>query len=546
MIRVFIVFIAFAVAVAGCTSGTPETATTGSSRRAGSPATRSAIRGADLPISCGPATQKQFDRALFLLHNMMYSQARGELESAARANGTCAMLYWGIAMTWFWPLWSGQPTVEALTAGAAAVEQAKRLDASERERAYVAAVAGYYKDWQATKTATRLKNWEASQRELAARYPEDVEAQSFWALSLLATADRYDKTYAQQLRAARLIEKLLARRPEHPGLLHNLVHAYDNPAHSHQAVAVADHYKDVAPRAPHALHMPSHIYVRLGRWTDVIASNIKSAAAAREQPAPGGVVSRDFLHASDYLVYAYLQRGDDAKASEVLAKLDPAVAFEQDSGPGAYALAAAPARFAIERFDWKSAANLPIRRIEYTWDKFPWAEAVVYSTRALGAARLGDVKSATRQLAELDRLKPLVESSWWQGRIQIEKDVVASWVAHEKGDDARALEMMKAAASKEIQAGKESTEPGHVIHAAEQLGFLMLELKRPEEALAAFEAALADSPKRFNSLLGAGQAAEAARKPEAATKYYAELVQMSVASERPGYKQAKAAVGGHK
>ena len=534
-----------AVAVAGCSSGTPAAVTTGSGGLARPAPARPAIRSADLPISCGPDTQKRFDRGLFLLHNMMYSQARGELEAAARVDGKCAMLYWGIAMTWFWPLWSGQPTREALTAGAAAVEKAKTLDASEREAAYVAAVAGYYRDWQTTDTASRLKNWEAGQRALATRYPEDVEAQSFWALSLLATADRYDKTYAQQLRAARMLEKLLARRPEHPGLLHNLVHAYDNPAHSHHAVAAADHYKEVAPRAPHALHMPSHIYVRLGRWTDVIRSNIESAAAAREQPAPGGVVSRDFLHASDYLVYAYLQVGDDAKASEALAQLDPAVAFEQDSGPGAYALAAAPARFAIERFDWKSAANLPIRRVRYSWDKFPWAEAVVYSTRALGAARSGDLKAAKRALAELDRLQPLVESPWWRGRIDIEDDVVASWVAHVKGDDRRALELMNAAASNELRAGKESTEPGHVIHAAEQLGFLLLELKRPEEALAAFDAALADSPRRFNSLLGAGQAAEAARQPETARKYYAELVQMSVASERPGYKHAKAAIAGH-
>jgi hypothetical protein len=499
--------------------------------------------GARLPLACRSAAQEPFDRGLFLLHNMMYSQARTAFEETAKADATCAMAPWGLAMTWFWPLWSGQPTKEALTAGAAAVEQARALATSERDKAYAAAVAGYYEAWESTDTATRLKHWEASQRALAERFPEDFEAQTFWALSLIATADRYDKTYAQQDKAAKLLEGILAKRPEHPGALHALVHANDNPAFALRAVAVADAYKDVAPSAPHALHMPSHIYVRLGQWEQVIQSNAESERVAREQPAPGGAVSRDVLHASDYLVYAYLQIGDDAKAAAVLARFDPAVSFEQNSGPGAYALAAGPARYAIERGDWKEAARLPARQVPYSWDKFPWAEAAVFTTRALGAARSGSLDAARREIASAERLQPLVESAWWRERIAIERDVALAWIARRGGEGSRALEILRAAARRELAAGKEATEPGHVIHAAEQLGDLLLEMGKPAEALAAYEAALADSPRRFNSLLGAGKAAEAAKLPEKARVHYAELVKMSVANDRPGFRHAVGVVG---
>lgn len=496
-------------------------------------------RGVELPISCGAATQEAFDRGLFLLHNMMYSQARGVFEEAAKADGRCAMLPWGVAMTWFWPLWSGQPTREALAAGAAAVATARSLAGSEREKAYVAAVAGYYEGWETTDTATRLRRWEATQRTLTERFPDDAEARVFWALSLIATADRYDKSYAQQAKAAKLLEGVLAERPEHPGALHALVHANDNPSFARRAVAVADAYEQVAPDAPHALHMPSHIYVRLGQWDDVIRTNVDSERIAREQPAPGGAVSRDVLHASDYLVYAYLQVGDDEKAAAVLAKLDPAVPFEQNSGPAAYALAAAPARYAIERARWSEAANLPVRRVPYSWDRFPWAEAAVYTTRALGAARGGDAAAARRELAAAERLESLVESAWWRERIAIERDVALAWIARRGGEDARALEILRGAATREIAAGKEATEPGHVIHAAEQLGDLLLELGKSSEAVAAYEAALSDSPRRFNSLLGAGRAAEAAKLDDRARQHYTELLRMSVANGRPGYLHAQ-------
>jgi hypothetical protein len=259
--------------------------------------------------------------------------------------------------------------------------------------------------------------------------------------------------------------------------------------------------------------MPSHIHVRLGNWTEVIAWNLKSAAAAREQPAEGGLVSRDYLHALDYLVYGYLQRGDDGNARRVLGELDPRVQYQRGFGPAAYALAAIPARVALERGQWRDAAALAPRWIDYDWDRFPWAEAVTHAARGLGAARLGDRQGAARAIAEMDRLAALVASPWWKERVLIDRDVVTAWTAREGGDTSRAIELMTAAAGREAAAGKDSAEPGHVITAAEQLGVLLLELGRPLEALRAFQSALEDSPGRFNSLQGAARAAEAAGLP---------------------------------
>jgi 6-phosphogluconolactonase (cycloisomerase 2 family) len=504
-----------------------------------------APRGAALPVPCDAAAQARFDRGFFLLHNMMYTQARAEFEEAGRRGGGCAMAHWGIAMTWFQPLWSGQPTEEALKSGSAAIDKAMSLAGqSERDQAYIAAAAGYYRDWPKTDTAARLRNWEAGQRGLASRYPDDVEAQAFWALSRLATADRYDKSYGQQLEAARSLEALLQKRPEHPGLMHYLIHAYDNPAHAAHGTHLAKEYEGVAPHAPHALHMPSHIHVRLGNWTDVIEWNIKSAAAAREQPAEGGLVSRDYLHALDYLVYGYLQRGDDDSARAVLEKIDPRLKYQPGFGPAAYALAAVPARFALERGQWREAAALTPRSVDYSWERFAWAEAVTHAARGLGAARAGDAAAARASVAELDRLVPLVDSSWWKDRVQIDRDVVLAWLAHGGNDTQRGVELMTAAAAREVAAGKDPAEPGHVITAAEQLGLLLLESGRPKEALLAFEDALKDSPKRLAALHGAARAARAAELPDKVKHYHSELVAVCApGSGRQACKEATAVPG---
>ena len=487
--------------------------------------TANPTKGAYLKITCAPDAQAQFDRGFFFLHNMDYVSAKKTFEAGASAHATCAMLHWGVAMGYFQPLWPGQATKDSLTKGSAAVAraQAAMTNASPIEKELIAAVAAFYASWDKTDTPTRYKNWEAAQRKVAEAHPDDVEAQAFWALSRLATVDRKDKTYKVTLEVAAKLEDLLAKRPEHPGLLHYLLHAYDNPVHANKAIGVTQTYEAVSPEAAHALHMPSHIHVRLGNWKEVIDWNIKSAAAALKHPVEGRV-SRDWLHATDYMVYGYLQTGDDAKAKEAAGKIDPKTTYELNSGPGAYGLAATPARMLLERKLWKEAAALPVKAVDYTWDQYPWAEAVTQATRGLGAARLGNVKAATAAIAELERLLPKVESPWWQGRIQIERDVIAAWIAHAKKDMKKAEALLRAAAERELGSGKDSVEPGHVISAAEELADWLLERKRPADALAAYEAALAESPKRLNALFGAARAAEQVKDAAKARRYYEELV----------------------
>ena len=494
-----------------------------------------------LPITCGADAQSQLDHALFYLHNMDYVRARAGFETAIAAHPSCAMLYWGLGMTFFQPLWPGQPSADSLRAGATAIEHGRSAtQANAVERDYVTALAAYYDQWETTDSPTRLKHWAAGQQRLAEHHPDDLEAQAFSALARLATLDKKDKTYAEARAVSAQLEELLRKHPDHPGLMHYLLHAYDNPLLAPSGVDIANKYVKTSPDAAHALHMPSHIHTRLGNWEQSVAANIKSAQAALAHPAPGNKVSRDFVHATDYMTYAYLQMGDDERATQVAGKLDPATAYELGNGPAAYGLASAPARLALERKRYKDAAALAVRAVPYSWDQFPWAEAVTHAARGLGAARTGDTKTAEAEMAELDRLQPLVEAPWWKERVEIDRDVVGGWVAHAKHDDKKAEELLRSAAKRELAAGKDSVEPGHVIPAAESLGELLLELKRPKEALEIYRAALADSPRRFNALAGAGEAAELAGEVAEARTFYTELVAISPHSTRPERARAQA------
>ncbi len=498
-------------------------------------------RGIAFPTSCSSTTQARFELGVFLLHNMMYKQAYAEFESAAQVDPECAMLHWGIAMSQFQPKWPGDPTEDALRTGAVAVEKARAMAArtTDRENGYIEAVGAYYEDWQNRDRNARKASWREAQGRHAAAHPGDSEAQIFLALAQVATSDPYDRTYAQDLRAAAALEKILEQRPEHPGLLHYLLHAYDNPAHAERGVAAAQGYEALAPDAPHALHMPSHIYVRLGNWEQVISWNIRSRDSATRQPLPDGKMSKHLLHALDYLVYGYLQVADDESARREAARVNAQTGWEPNSGPGAYALAAVPARLAIERRAWNEAAALEIRAVPYTWNLYPWAEAITHAARGLGAVRSGAIQAAQASIAELDRLGTLTKDSWWQGRIRLEREVISGWVAHEQDNADTAVEHMTNAADEELAAGKQSVEPGHSLYAVEQLGELLLELDRPEEALDAFRRSLADSPKRFHSLFGAGRAAEMAKMDEEAGEYYAAVTEMViVGNDRPQVQHA--------
>lgn len=386
----------------------------------------------------------------------------------------------------------------------------------------------------------RLRNWEAGQRRLAEKYPDDVEAQAFHALSRLAILDRKDKRHAVPIAVGADLERLLQKRPEHPGLMHYLIHAYDNPALADRAATVSADYMATSPDAPHALHMPSHIYTRLGDWPKMIDANLRSADEALRHPTADGRVLKDFFHAADYLVYGYLQTGDEARAEATAARIDPSKPFEQGYGAAEYALVAIPSRLALERRDYRRAAAVKPIGAPYDVETFPWFAAIPHAVRGMGAARSGQLKAAEAEIAELDRLRGKVDKPWWAEQIRNQRDIIAAWVAWARKDEASAEALARDAAAREFASGKDPVEPGHVIVAIEEYADMLLALKRPQEALAQYENSLRESPNRFAALYGAARAAELAGLGDRARAHYARLLAIaSPDSIRPELAQAR-------
>ncbi|HEV8582226.1 MAG TPA: hypothetical protein VGX68_24410, partial [Thermoanaerobaculia bacterium] len=373
------------------------------------------------------------------------------------------------------------------------------------------------------------------------------------ALALLGTAPPTDRTYANQKQAAQILNGLLPKHPDHPGILHYVIHAFDYPELASLALPAARAYSQVAASSPHALHMPSHIFTRLGLWDESIASNLASAAAAKAQVARThpGATSFDDLHALDYLEYAYLQHGDDRKAKEVLDEVAKAQRFDEPNFAAGYALVAVPARYALERRDWATAAALAAPAAELPWDRFSYAQGITSFASALGAARLGDVERARKGAAELETLhaalvkEPPAGPYDWAGNVEAMRLAAAGWVAFAEGRKDEAVKLLTAAADKEEAVGKHPVTPGAVLPAREQLGDLLLELGKPKEALAAYEASLASAPKRFNGLAGAARAADLAGEPARARSFYQELLALCGPScARPEAQRAKVVAGG--
>ena len=488
----------------------------------------------DFPVSCSPDAARTFATGLALLHHMMYEQAEEAFASAAREDPACAIAHWGVAMTLLHPLWPGQPSEQALQKGQAALAQARALNApTERERAYVAAAEAFYTDWQTVGHAARIAAWETAQEAVYRAYPDDVEAGAFYALAHLATAPKADNTFAHQKTAGALLEDLLARAPEHPGLFHYTIHAYDNPMLASRAVDVARGYDKLAPDVPHALHMPTHIFVRLGLWPDVIDWNVRSAEVAWRQPV-GEATSMHHVHALDYLMYAYLQQGRDKKARAVLDQVN-AVDNYQATAASAYGIAAAQARYVLERGRWADAAALAVRTHRaFPWDRFPWFEAMTYFARGLGAARSDGIAAAQAAIETLDAFYEQTTQAgqpYWAVLVDAQRKTVAAWVALAEGDTDQALSLMRAAADLEDSVDKHPVTPGAVLPARELLGDMLALSERPEEALAAYETSLKTSPNRFNSLYGAGRSAELAGDTHAAASYYQKLVAVTTEAD---------------
>jgi tetratricopeptide (TPR) repeat protein len=459
-------------------------------------------------ISCGAEAQRGFDHAVALLHSFQYEDAERSFAALAASDSSCAMASWGVAMCNYHPIWG--PTSQAdFERGRAAAERAHKAGGkTDRERAYIGAVASYYQRTEGLEMPGRRAAYEAAMQQLHARFPDDMEGTIFYALAMLGTAPATDRSYAKQREAASLLNAVLPQAPNHPGVAHYLIHSLDYPPLAELALPAARAYSKIAPSSPHAQHMPSHIFTRLGLWDESIRSNLASAEAARQLMARThpGATHFDALHAMDYLTYAYLQLGQEAKAKQVVDQVRAVTQLDQPLFSAAYAFAAVPARYALERHDWAGAARLTVAPAWFPWKNFPWAEALTQFGRGMGAARSGDVAGARTALARLDTLyQPLVGMKAgydWAPQVDVQRRALRGWIARAEKRDEDAVTQLCAAADLEDSTDKSPVTPGALLPAREQLADLYTELGRKHEAAEAYQTVLKTSPGRRNSMRG--------------------------------------------
>lgn len=480
---------------------------------------------------CGVETDSLISYGLALVHHMTYEDAEKIFDNVIETSPGCFWGHWGKAMTFIHPLWPDEPGEEQMKKGWELTQAALQLATKEKETAYGEALAAYYRDGLQKTERERLKSFEKGWERAHSMYPDDLEVKSFYALFLISTSDPTDKTYANQSKAGQLAQEVLSVIPDHPGGFHYTIHSYDYPELADKAIAAAENYSDIAPDVPHALHMPTHIFTRLGLWQESIDWNMRSAKAALEQPVSGSV-SGHYFHAVDYIVYAHLQRAEDLKASQVIEEATSVEGPYQNVGATAYSLASVEGRYALERQDWKKAASLDETLATFvSWDKFPEFEALVHFAVGLGSARSGMSAKAISAVKRMEELKKIVSNPYWSQQIEIQMNTVKAWLAFAKGKEKEALELMTLAANRENATSKHPITPGELLPASELLGDMFMELKKPGEALVQYEIALKRSPRRFNSLYGAARAAELSGDEATAKKYYENLVEVSANAE---------------
>jgi tetratricopeptide (TPR) repeat protein len=502
-------------------------------------------------VSCKPQAQKQFDRAVAWLHSFEYEEAEKAFTEVTVADPQCGMGYWGVAMSNYHPLWA-PPSAAELKKGWTAVEKAKAAGArSQREQGYIAAVEVFYKDNDTLDHRQRAFAYSDAMKQLSASNPSDREAAVFYALTLIATGMMsQDKTYAREKQAAEILNRVLTREPRHPGVSHYLIHSYDYPALAELALPAARSYAKIAPASAHAQHMPSHIFTRMGLWSEAINSNLDAHRAAKSfavrNHMPGAWDEQ--LHAMDYLAYAYLQRGQDKLAAGVLDELYKLQRVDPPTFKVAYAFTAIPSRYALERRQWREAAqlSLPASQLrDYLLEHFPWAKAHIHYARAIGAARSGDTGSARREVDELWRIKEaltLVKGDYdWAKQVDIESKVASAWLAYAEGRQEEAVRMLRTAADLDDATDKHPVTPGALLPVREQLADLLLEMRQPAEALREFEVSFRSTPNRFNGLYGAARAARLAGNEGVALTYYTKLLKLDrdVDSTRPAIIEAR-------
>jgi len=468
-------------------------------------------------------------------HSFWYRASQREFNNALKADPGCAIAYWGIALSLLWNPHTAPPA-KNLAEGAAAIQKGRDAGAkTERERDYIAALSAMYTDYDNVDHRTRVLNYMHAMEQLAAKYPNDDEAQIDYAISLNVGASPTDKTYANQLKGAAILEKIWERQPDHPGIAHYLIHLYDTPALAEKGITAARRYAQVAPDAPHALHMPSHIFTRVGYWKDSIASNAASARSAMASKE-----AADQLHAMDYEVYAYLQLGEDTQAKAVIDDMMKVSVSNETFLAAAYALSASPARYVVERGDWKAASELDAKP-----GPLPHITALTWFAKGLGAARSGDAAQAQAAAAQLVALRDQSrekKDAYWSEQIDIQARIVSAWARMASGQQEAALTAMADAADAEDKTEKHPVTPGQLTPARELYGAMLLQAGKPAEALAAFEATMRKEPNRLNATLGAANAAAASGDSAKARQYYAAAAALAsdTGVDRPEVAKARA------
>jgi tetratricopeptide (TPR) repeat protein len=501
----------------------------------------------DFPISCGAPAQKKFNEAVWILHSFWYDEAVKAFTAVTAIEPECAMGYWGIAMSHWYPLWY-PPNPAALKAGSEAVEKAMAAkQKTDREGDYIAAIAAFYRDNDKIDHRTRAVAYEKAMEQVHLRYPDDREGGVFYSLALVATAPPTDKTYANQKKATAILEKVRAELPNHPGVAHYLIHSNDSAAMAEDGLTAALCYADIAPAVPHALHMPSHIFTRLGMWRQSIDANRASSVAAlgyvREELG-SNAFDGETVHSMDYLEYAYLQTGQDREAKQVVEDLQTFGKAKGPNLPMAYAIAAIPARYAVERRNWSEAAAVTPPPMPFPWERFPWAEAMISFTRALGAAHTGDIAGAQTEIAKLQSLKEKLDQAkddYWAKQVEVQRLAASGILAHAQGNDKQAVELVRAAADLDASMDKHPATPAEVLPARELLADLLLELNDPAAALKEYEQSVSTERNRFRSVLGIARAAKQTGDTAKAREAYGKLVTLASAdANRPELAEAKA------
>jgi hypothetical protein len=500
-----------------------------------------------LQTSCSKEVEKEMDLGLALLHSFEYDESEKAFGRVIDKAPGCAMAYWGVAMSNYHPLWA-PPAKDELEKGAKAIAAAQSIgDKTKREAEYIDAIGAFYNGWTTTDHRTRTINYSKEMEKLYANYPDDKESAIFYALSLTAAADPADKTYKNQKKAGEILNALYQKDPNHPGIVHYIIHSFDYPQLASLGLTAARNYAKVAPSSAHALHMPSHIFTRLGLWDECIKSNIESVSSAQCYAQSTGIKGHwdEELHGLDYLIYGYLQQGDNTNAKRQLDYLESIIKVTPENFKVAYAFAAIPSRYVLENKSWKEAADLPLHDPEFPWKDHPWQLGIYHFARLMGSVNSNQLEAAKKELNELDSLHTVLvnlKDPYKANQVQIQYNSGNAWILYKEGKNEEALKMMNIAADMEDKTEKHPVTPCEVLPTRELLGDMLLQMNRPALALTAYENDLQIRPNRFNSVYGAARAAEGAKDMVKAGTYYKQLVTIagSANSNRPELREAKA------